>query len=298
MTIANASLASVGNYYRTRQNGPVIIGVMHITAGATDYVGADTSAEGTLNWFRDKASKVSIHGIVDSDTVADCLPSSATAWHAAGYNSRSVGLEIGTGQVDWRKAPEWWVAKTIKNAAEWWAPRVKETGLPLVKVTKAQVDAVYRNPKHTKPLGFIGHGDLDPGNRADPGLVRGVDTFPWARFFDALRAELGQKPPTVTPAKPAKWVPLDVDGILGKATITAWQQYYGGVADGKIDTPVSPLIQRVQADLNRVHGLNLSSGQLDLPTEQALAWHYKTTATRAGWVKALQSALNTWGVKR
>ena len=182
-------LQATGNYYTTR-NEKIVCGVMHITAGATDYNGPDTSAEGTLNWFKQKGSNVSIHGIVDSDTVQDCLPDEYTAWHAKGYNSCSIGLEIGTGQVDWRKAPQAWVDATIRNAAKWWAPRVVKWGIPLVKVGKAAVDAERRKGAAAKPVGFIGHGDLDPANRTDPGLVRGVDTFPWALFFTHAQQEV------------------------------------------------------------------------------------------------------------
>ena len=182
-------LQPVGNYYPTR-NEKIVCGVMHITAGATDYTAPDTSAEGTLNWFKQKGSNVSIHGIVDSDTVQDCLPDEYTAWHAKGYNSCSIGLEIGTGQVDWRKAPQSWVDATIRNAAKWWAPRVVKWGIPLVKVSKATVDAERRKGAAAKPVGFIGHGDLDPANRSDPGLVRGVDTFPWALFFTYAQQEV------------------------------------------------------------------------------------------------------------
>ena len=182
-------LQSVGNYYPTR-NEKIVCGVMHITAGATDYTAPDTSAEGTLAWFKQKGSNVSIHGIVDSDTVQDCLPDEYTAWHAKGYNSCSIGLEIGTGQVDWRKAPQAWVDATIRNAAKWWAPRIVKWKIPLVKVGKAAVDAERRKGAAAKPVGFIGHGDLDPANRTDPGLVRGVDTFPWALFFTYAQQEV------------------------------------------------------------------------------------------------------------
>lgn len=288
-------LQPVGNYYPTR-NEKIVCGVMHITAGATDYNGPDTSAEGTLNWFKQKGSNVSIHGIVDSDTVQDCLPDEYTAWHAKGYNSCSIGLEIGTGQVDWRKAPQAWVDATIRNAAKWWAPRIVKWKIPLVKVGKAAVDAERRKGAAAKPVGFIGHGDLDPANRSDPGLVRGVDTFPWALFFTYAQQEVNAltgKTGADTGKVQAK--PLTLDGSLGPLTVAAWQRYYGSTPDGVISDP-SALISKVQDDLNRIYGITpaLSSGRLDWLTEAALMRHYGA-ATRAGWVKALQAALNKAG---
>ena len=185
------ALAAAGNYHPTRINGDPILCVQHITAGLTDYIAPDLSADNTQNWGRNPASDVSWHDICDSDSAIPCLPSTATAWHAAGYNSRSIGQEIGTGGTDWTKKPAAWVEATLRNSARLWAPHVKRYGIPLVKVTKAQVDAELAKGRNAKPLGFIGHGDLDPRNRTDPGLVNGRDTFPWERLFALIRVELG-----------------------------------------------------------------------------------------------------------
>lgn len=302
-----ASLVSVGNFYPTRINGPILIGINHITAGRTDWVLPDTSAEGTLNWFRMKQSKVSIHGIVDSDTRADCLATSATAWHAAKYNGRSIGLEIGTGQVDWRKAPDAWVEAAIDNATEWWVPRVKEARLPLVKVTKAQVDRVYRNPNHTEPLGFIGHGELDPGNRADPGLVREngkiIDTFPWSEFFSMLGAKMSTK--VTPPLKGRTLTRADFDGVLGPNTIRGWQSWYvhykrlpASAVDGAIWRP-SPLITEVQRDLIRLGLLpkGEDDGYLGDRTWAALVKHFRGTDRKSA-VQGLQLQLWKGGYLR
>lgn len=246
-------LEAVGNYYTTRKNGSIILAVEHITAGATDYVGADTSAEGTLNWFR-KATRVSIHDMVDSDSRMRCLPRKYTAWHAANYNSRSIGQEIGTGQVDWRKAPAKWVKATLDNAGWAWAPHVIAVGLPLKVVTKAQVDKVYRNPAHKSPLGFIGHGALDPGNRADPGFVgsgnRRIDTFPWSDMFEQIEKHVeilnggsgGTTTRTTTKGSAGsgtKSAALAVDGRWGKGTTLALQRLLGTPQDGIVSSQPS-----------------------------------------------------------
>ena len=297
--MADYALLGAKNYYTTRRFGAPIFCVQHITAGLSDYIAPDMSADNTQNWGKNPASDVSWHDICDSDSAIPCLPGSYTAWHAANYNSRSIGQEIGTGSTDWSTKSPAWVEATLKNSAKLWAPHVKKYNIPLVKVTKAQVDAELAKGANAKPLGFIGHGDLDPRNRTDPGLYKGKDTFPWQRLFELIRIELGQKPPTVAPpTKNTAWTPLVVDGIFGKATITAWQRYNGTVQDGDVSPEYSSLIAKVQTDLNRVYGISpaLSSAKLDWLTETVLMRHYGSL-TRKGWVTELQKALNSWGAK-
>jgi hypothetical protein len=61
--------------------------------------------------------------------------------------------------------------------------------------------------------GWLGHQHVPQNDHGDPGA------FPWAR----LLAVAGQQPPN--PPGPGK---LDVDGVLGAATIRRWQTYLNG----------------------------------------------------------------------
>lgn len=82
---------------------------------------------------------------------------------------------------------------------------------------------------------------------------------------------------------------LAVDGSLGPATISAWQEWQGTPVDGAIDRP-SSLIRSVQRDLNRLHDWRLAEdGLLGPATIKALQRHYGAT----DWVRALQRTLNT-----
>lgn len=261
--MATYALAAANNYYPRRINGDPIICVQHITAGLTDYIAPDFSADNTQNWGRNPASNVSWHDICDSDSAIPCLPGTYTAWHAAGYNSRSIGQEIGTGGTDWGQKPEGWVEKVLRNSAKLWAPHVIKYKIPLRKVNKAQVDAELAKGRNAKPLGFIGHGDLDPRNRTDPGLFRGKDTFPWATLFAYIQDEIDRltgkpKVEDKPQSKPSSKVSIDsFDGLLGPNTIKAWQTHYANAGrlsrsgiDGEISTP-SMLIREVQKDLKQ-----------------------------------------------
>lgn len=124
------------------------------------------------------------------------------------------------------------------------------------------------------------------------------------------------KAPTV-PIKPAPMpnahAPLKVDGYLGKATITRWQQVMGTTADGRITPGGSQLVEAVQRFLNAKgardeHGHRLVvDGVCDLDntahatprqhTIAALERHLHTTidaylSSPSSCVEALQRALN------
>lgn len=181
-------LIPAGKFYTTRKGGPCLGIVLHITAGLQDtgMVGTDGSAEGVAKWAASGAAQVSWHVGVDSDSIVPCLPSTYTAWHAKGYNSRTFGIEISKRDVDWSDMPAAWVTATLKNAARALAPIVVEYGLPLALRTKAQVDAAIAA---NQPFGFVYHSTTSAGTRSDPGK-----NFPIGRLFDLIRAEINPAP--------------------------------------------------------------------------------------------------------
>lgn len=180
------------HYYTTR-NRSVLMAVQHITAGLSDFVDDDSSAESTVRYSASTATVASYHGIVDSDSVIDCLPDSYTAFAQGvsghNFNSTALSLEIGLRDPDWLKPPKAWVDATIRNAARWWAPRVERYGIPLRVMTDR--DEIDRLLAANKPVGFVEHHVLDPFNRADAGYIsRYITTFPWSLLFTYIRAEL------------------------------------------------------------------------------------------------------------
>lgn len=199
--------------YRTARKIPIGFGVMHITAGLTDYTLPDASAEGTTNYGANITRDASWHVCVDSDSIIPSIRDEYVAWHAGvtghpGINDASLGMEIGTSQVDWRKAPATWVERTLRRAAVWWAPRVIKHSIPLRLVTLAQcdayIDAAFAG-KNPAAIGFISHATIAPSNRRDPGMVGNpptwIDTFPWAQFFQYVREETA----LLTPEPPKEW---------------------------------------------------------------------------------------------
>ena len=246
------------HYYTTRR-GRILGIVLHVTAGLEDFTPPDLGAESTIRYGLANARPASWHGIVDSDSVIDCLPDSYTAFHVIGYNSQTLGLEIANRDARWAGKPQRWVDATIANAAAWCRPRVAKYGLPVNLADKAEVDRCIRAGR---PFGFTYHSMLDPKRRIDPGR-----DFPWARFETFLRgvdaARLRVKGPF--PLAPGHWFGVDdntarshsgirqadregvrqiqaevgvsVDGVFGSATQSAvktWQGLHSLTPDGLV----------------------------------------------------------------
>ncbi len=184
--LENPNTAGTGlHYYKTRKGG-VKGFVIHCTAGPQDrdMEGRDDSVAAELRYLRKRSDPVSFHSISDSDNEVRIIPDSYTGFHCRGYNSNTVGHEICKREMNWKDDPAEWVTATLWQTAKCIAPRVKTLRLPLRKATKAELDrAIARNGL---PVGFVGHYQLDPTRRSDPGLVNGVDTFPWKRFFGMI----------------------------------------------------------------------------------------------------------------
>lgn len=112
--------------------------------------------------------RVSVHYVVDEDgKIYNLVPEEHRAWHAGAgswegegdVNARSVGIEIVNGGHDF--------------------------GLP--DFTDAQIEAVialiqdiFSRWPALNPLRVVGHSDIAPERKADPG-----EKFPWKRLADA-----------------------------------------------------------------------------------------------------------------
>ena len=184
-------------WYDTRRL-PILAIVEHITAGlegvaATD----DQSAERTAAYAATTDRKVSWHQGTDTDSNLVLLPDDHTAFHCAGYNSCTLGRELSKRHTDWRTMPRHWVQATLGNAAPNDAEWCRKHNIPVRKASRRELDdaiAHYRATGQARPVGFIGHGELDPARRIDPGFVRSVDTFPWHSYLELVARHL--TPPT------------------------------------------------------------------------------------------------------
>lgn len=233
------------HFYRTRR-GSVLAIVVHITAGLQDLDGRDDhSAEGTAAYAATTGRAVSWHSGSDSDSALDLLPSSFTAWHCVGYNSRTYGHEISKAGPDWRGMPGSWIEATLARAAGHLGPKARELGVPVRKATKAELDAAIA--RNGAPVGFVGHHELDPSRRADPGRVGNVDTFPWSRFLAlagnpaAIRPPRSRRSPMFSP-------PVSVVDALDAPFGGCWLL----AADGAIyTTGAAPYLGGMNDPLNR-----------------------------------------------
>lgn len=254
ITIANYPLlANPRRYFYTQRQGPIRFGCIHITAGVDDYDGADGSAESSIRYGQTCTRPASWTGIVDSDTIQDCLPDHYVAFAQGvsgspfSYNTHGIGLEIGKRTTDWREpaTPAEWTEKTLRNAAIWWAPRVIRYGLQVRFVTLRELNA---DLAAGRPSGFIEHHEIDPRNRSDAGLYRGIETFPRAQFLRYLREEVArlsgdestlaeQKLINAAMSGTPGWRPITEDGIDGPETQKAKEAYMTTLQDiaGKID---------------------------------------------------------------
>lgn len=216
-TATSYPLIRGGKFYSTRRNGPILGIVLHVTAGLQDLdAHNDDSAEGTNRWGAAGTVDASWHVCTDSDSIAPALPAWYTAWHVQGYNSRTWGLEISNRDARWDNKPEPWIEATLRNAARAAAPIVAEHSLPLRLATKAEVDRAIAD---NKPFGFSYHMWLNPQTRKDPGA-----TFPWDRFIDYVRQELGGKQEDDMPEPKDLWTyPVEIKGgeYNGKSPLPA-----------------------------------------------------------------------------
>lgn len=274
-------LLAGSSYYSTRRSGSVIGIVLHVTAGIQDLdiAGTDLSAEKTAAWAVNSGAKVSWHVGTDSDSIVPCLPSSYTGWHAAKYNSRTIGIEISNKDARWDNKPDQWVEKTIRNTAKAAAAYVKEFNLPLVISTKSQVDTAHN--KGTK-FGFTYHSYLST-IRSDPGK-----TFPWARFIAMVKEELQPLD------KPGRF--LTEDGIADSGTWKVIQKWVGVERDGYVGPQTIGGIQRVsgrpvtgkwtQADTDAL------AVKVSRPDIKGKPWSYAWSTKPTELTRAIEAYLN------
>lgn len=178
-----------GDHFYTSRKGNVLACVIHITAGLQDLDGGpDSSAERTARYAATTDRQVSWHSGSDTDSFLQLIPDSFTGFHCVNYNSVTIGHEISKTDVSWNDEPMQWVGQTLEMAAASLRPRLKALGIPLRHATKAELDRAKTSG--TAPVGLIGHSELDPTRRRDPG-----SDFPWARFLALLE---GTKTPVLT----------------------------------------------------------------------------------------------------
>ena len=134
--------------------------VLHDTASHT--------AQSALSWFKNPASKVSAHVVIDRDgTIWRVVPDDKVAWHAGksmlagqtGVNGFSLGVEM---VYDNDADP--YPAAQLGAVVEWCVAKCQAYLIPTTRIVGHQ------------------HIALPPGRKVDPG-----PDFPWGTFYEFVR---------------------------------------------------------------------------------------------------------------
>lgn len=225
---------------------PQLGGVDHIGAGFEDRVGVDTGAEALNEYGLNPGNtRASWTAGGDSDTICLLAPPDTRAWmHGVSdlpvdFNSLALGYEDGIYSPNWNALPEPKKTAHLRMRAAFWALWFGYKRWPLIYTPDR--NEVVRLARQGRSWGLTQHGDLDPRNRSDAGIIysggRRVNTFPYDRLFAMMREEMAirtsGKVTTPSAPKPDPKVKvlqglvnklgynLDVDGSRGPLTETA-----------------------------------------------------------------------------
>ena len=159
--------------------------VIHFTRGA--------SAEGSINWLLDPQSKASAHLVIARDgTITQLVPFNRKAWHAGRshwadrehMNDWSIGIELDNhgdligGAGSWRTG--WGRPVSDQDVVE--LPHKfdgKVRGWHVYTETQLQVTATVAATlvNHYRLRDVVGHDDISPGRKLDPGPAFPMESF-------------------------------------------------------------------------------------------------------------------------
>jgi len=166
--------------------------VIHFTAGAT--------RTGCVNHFSNPKAKASAHLVIDRDgSISQCVPLNCVAWHAGtstwegvvgSVNRNTIGIELVNfgGLTQTADGKFWsWTGKEIP-ASDVVMGRHKNGGprKPWQTYTEKQLQVLEDVSKALVQeydlLDVIGHEDISPSRKSDPGPAFHMDNFR-ARLF-------------------------------------------------------------------------------------------------------------------
>ncbi|SFA97607.1 N-acetylmuramoyl-L-alanine amidase [Poseidonocella pacifica] len=231
--------------------------VVHYTAGS--------SGRSSARWFTNPAAKASAHLTIERDgTVIQSVPLSKRAWHAgrsawrsrdgqtvSGLNSHSIGIELANAGACVRTASGTWknpLGVTVgaddvmearhRNGPVWFGGslgNVMECGWELYPQAQMRslIDVSLLLMSHYGMEEIVGHDDISPGRKTDPGPAFDMETF---RGIVSGREDDGDQFWTVredTPgglairSGPGKENPLVQDRALAPGTRVAFNEAHG-----------------------------------------------------------------------
>ena len=159
--------------------------VMHFTAGS--------SLRASENWLTNPAAKASAHLIIGRDgSVVQLVPFDTKAWHAGlsewngrnGLNSYSIGIELDNAGKLKRQGSKWvtWFGETIseddvivarhknESAETGWHAYTKKQLEVALDISKTLIE-------YYKLLDVVGHEDIAPRRKTDPGPAFPLESF-------------------------------------------------------------------------------------------------------------------------
>ncbi len=161
-----------GWYHTTRQSQ--ISGIVVHTAEGRPAVGV-------AEYFTFNSRPASAHVVLDELVTIPLLPDEFTAFHAAGGNSRGLGIEIAAWAGKWGTIDAELERQLVEEAAKWCGRKAAMYGVPAIRLNAQQWASGQ--------MGFIAHGDLQPDIRTDPGAA-----FRWDRFLLLVDHYAGRGP--------------------------------------------------------------------------------------------------------
>lgn len=144
---------------KSSRNGTnIALIVVHSTESANRTGVVDLQAIG--EWFDNPRSQASSHVCIDSEGhSARFVADRDKAWHCAGFNSVSLGIE----QVG-RASQTSWTVTEQREAARWIARWSKLHGIPLQKGRVSGAGVIRPGVVRHSELGAVGGGHHDPGH--------------------------------------------------------------------------------------------------------------------------------------
>lgn len=160
--------------------------IMHYTAGST--------LSGAVSWFQNPDAQASSHLVIDRDgTIVQMVPFNQRAWHAGkskwgnleSMNSYSIGIElVNAGKLRKNSSDQWinWSKKVIPDNDVTVAKHKNESSeTGWHEYPEEQIEAATKVcallHKTYNFTDILGHDDISPSRKADPGPLFPIDSF-------------------------------------------------------------------------------------------------------------------------